>query len=221
MRVTFHRFDAVRIDHFIGFHRSWAIPASAPTAKDGAFIPGPGAEFFEKLFAGLGSLELIAEDLGIVPPEVYALCTRFDIPGIRVIQFGLLGDEGASIYLPHKYPQRCVAYPGTHDNDTSAGWYASVQDPSGRDRVRRYLASDDPGVPWAMVRAVMASPADVVLVPMQDVLGLGTDARMNVPGVALGNWEWRIAEGALNPDLLGHFRTLTRETGRTPAAPPG
>jgi 4-alpha-glucanotransferase len=220
LRVTFERFDAVRIDHFIGFHRSWAIPASAPTAKEGTYNPGPGAEFFERLFAMLGPLELIAEDLGTVPPEVYALLGRFDLPGIRVIQFGLLGDEGASIYLPHKYPRRCVAYPGTHDNDTNAGWYAAVHDAGERDRVRRYLSADDRDVPWAMVRAVMASPADVVIVPVQDVLGLGTETRMNLPGVALGNWEWRIPEGALTPALAARFRALTRESGRLVANQP-
>ncbi len=221
LRITFRRFDAVRIDHFIGFHRSWAIPASSPTAKEGAWAAGPGAEFFEKLHAALGPLELIAEDLGIVPAQVHELRDRLDLPGIRVIQFGLLGDEGASIHLPPKYPRRCVAAPGTHDNDTAAGWYASVQDPAARDRVRRTLSADDRDVPWAMVRAVMASPADVVIVPMQDVLGLGSEARMNVPGVPEGNWDWRIPEGALTPGLLARFRDVTRETGRTPGGRPG
>ena len=216
LRSTFERFDAVRIDHFIGFHRSWSIPASCPTAREGAFRPGPGAEFFEKLFRTLGPLRLIAEDLGVVPPEVNELRDRFDLPGIRVLQFGLNGDPGAELHLPHKYPVRCVAYTGTHDNDTSAGWFASVWDPQARDFARRYIGGERAEIPWDMIRVVSESRADTVIIPAQDLLALGSDARMNRPGVAQGNWDWRLMDGSLGPALAQRLRDLTAATGRLP-----
>jgi 4-alpha-glucanotransferase len=216
LRVTFQRFDAVRIDHFIGFHRSWSIPASCPTAREGAFRPGPGEEFFRKLYATLGPLELIAEDLGVVPPEVEQLRDGFNLPGIRVLQFGLNGDPGADLHLPHKYPVRCVAATGTHDNDTSAGWFNSLWDPKARDFARNYIGGDRAEVPWDMIRVVSESRADTVVVPVQDLLGLGSDARMNRPGVAQGNWDWRLADGALGPSLGQRLRALTEATGRIP-----
>ena len=214
LRVTFQRFDAVRIDHFIGFHRSWSIPASCPTAREGAFRPGPGAEFFHKLFATLGPLELIAEDLGVVPPEVEQLRDGFDLPGIRVLHFGLNGDPGAELHLPHKYPVRCLAATGTHDNDTSAGWFNSLWDPKARDFARAYLGGERAEIPWDMIRVVSESRADTVIVPAQDLLGLGSEARMNRPGIAQGNWDWRLLDGALGPALAHRLRVLTEATGR-------
>jgi 4-alpha-glucanotransferase len=214
LRLTFARFDAVRIDHFIGFHRSWSIPASCPTAREGAFRPGPGAEFFERLLTVMPGAQLIAEDLGVVPPEVNELRDRFELPGIRVLQFGLNGDPGADLHLPHKYPVRCVAATGTHDNDTSAGWFNSLWDPRARDFARNYIGGSRAEIPWDMIRVVSESRADTVVVPVQDLLGLGSDARMNRPGVAQGNWDWRMLDGALGPALAQRFRALTEATGR-------
>jgi len=214
LRVTFERFDAVRIDHFIGFHRSWAIPASCPTAREGTFRPGPGLDFFEKLSNLCGRLELIAEDLGVVPPEVDQLRDALELPGIRVLHFGLGGDPGADLHLPHKYPVRCVAATGTHDNDTSVGWFASLWDPRAREFAKNYLGGPQADIPWDMIRVVLESRANTAVVPAQDLLGLGSEARMNRPGVATGNWEWRLNDGALTPDIAYRLRALTGGSNR-------
>jgi 4-alpha-glucanotransferase len=215
-RTTFARFDAVRIDHFIGFTRVWAVPLGAKNAMHGQWVPGPGRDFFEKLFGALGPLELIAEDLGILTPEVEALRDGFDLPGIRVFQFGRLGDPGAEVHWPHKYPRRCVAATGTHDNDTSKGWIESFWDHQAREAVYRYLGSDGRDLPWDMIRAISGSLADTVIFPVQDVLSLGSEARMNRPGVPEGNWAWRLRAGKLTPSYADRLRSLASATGRLP-----
>jgi 4-alpha-glucanotransferase len=212
-RTTLARFDAVRIDHFIGFHRAWAVPARLPTALRGRWITGCGGEVFERLKRESGSLELIAEDLGVMTPEVEQLRDGFDLPGIRVLQFGF-GWDPAQTHLPHKYPKRSLAATGTHDNDTSRGWYDAIDNVGMKDWVHRYLQTNGQDIHWVMIRAVLHSPADTAIVPVQDLLGLGAEARMNRPGIATGNWVWRMSPGALTPEVLARLRTLTEESGR-------
>jgi 4-alpha-glucanotransferase len=212
-RTTLARFDAVRIDHFIGFHRAWAVPSRLKNALRGRWILAPGAEVLRNLRAESGSLELIAEDLGVMTPEIEHLRDTFELPGIRVLQFGF-GWDPAQTHLPHKYPKRCVAATGTHDNDTSRGWFEKIDHPGTREWVCRYLNTDGREIHWTMIEAVMKSIADTAIIPVQDLLGMGTEARMNRPGVATGNWEWRLTSGELVPDILGRLRALTESTGR-------
>jgi len=214
-RITLARFDAVRIDHFIGFHRAWAVPARLKNALKGRWIEGCGGAVFERLKAAGGPLELIAEDLGVMTPEVEELRDGFDLPGIRVLQFGF-GWDPAQTHLPHKYPERSLAATGTHDNDTSLGWYEAIDHPGTKDWIHRYLKTDGTDIAWVMIRAVLESPAETAIIPAQDLLGLGSEARMNRPGVATGNWGWRMSPGALTPELLQRLGGLTHESGRTP-----
>jgi 4-alpha-glucanotransferase len=174
---------------------------------------GCGGDVFERLKRESGSLELIAEDLGVVTPEVEKLRDGFDLPGIRVLQFGF-GWDPAQTHLPHKFPKRSLAATGTHDNDTSLGWYRAIDNDGTRDWVHRYLQADGRDIPWVMIKAVLNSPADTAVIPVQDLLSLGSEARMNRPGVATGNWSWRMASGALTPDILARLRKLTEESGR-------
>lgn len=215
-RGALARFDAVRIDHFIGFHRAWAVPARLRTALRGRWIPAPGEEIFERLRAEHGSLGLVAEDLGIVTPEVEALRDRFDLPGIRVLQFAFDGTP-ENPHLPHRYPRRVLAATGTHDNDTSRGWFESLESPDLRTRVLEYLGTDGREIHWDMIAAVFRSAADTAIVPAQDLLGLGSEARMNRPGQPSGNWDWRLLPGALTNDLAARLRALTESCGRLPA----
>jgi 4-alpha-glucanotransferase len=223
LRVTFDRVDAARLDHFIGFTRAWEIPARSKTAEGGRWVPGPGVALFEAARAALGPSPLIAEDLGAVTPEVETLRDRLELPGMRVLQFAFGDDPSAPSFLPHNYPRRTVACTGTHDNDTVVGWF---HDPGGRERspeqVARerelalaYLDSDGAEIHWDMLRMVLLSVADTAIVPAQDLLGLGSEARMNRPGVPEGNWSWRLREGALGPELAARLARLCRLYGRT------
>ncbi|HLY12512.1 MAG TPA: 4-alpha-glucanotransferase [Planctomycetota bacterium] len=215
-RTTLAHFDAVRIDHFIGFHRAWAVPGRLKNALHGRWIQGPDGAVFERLKRESGSLELIAEDLGVVTPEVEKLRDGFDLPGIRVLQFGF-GWDPAQTHLPHKYPKRSLAATGTHDNDTSRGWYEAIDHPGTKDWVHRYLKTDGKDIAWVMIQAVLQSPADTAIVPAQDLLNLGSEARMNRPGVATGNWGWRMLPGALTPEILRRLGMLTQESRRARA----
>ena len=212
-RTTLARFDAVRIDHFIGFHRAWAVPSRLKNALHGRWILAPGAEVLRNLRAESGTLELVAEDLGVMTPEVEHLRDTFELPGIRVLQFGF-GWDPAQTHLPHKFPKRCMAATGTHDNDTSRGWFERIEHPGTREWVCRYLQTDGRDIHWTMIQSVMNSPADTVITPVQDLLGLGTEARMNRPGVATGNWEWRLSGGELTTEALDRLRALTEASGR-------
>ncbi len=220
LRGAFARFDAVRLDHFIGFHRCWEVPGDAKNAIEGRWVPGGRAPFFQAVRKKLGEIQIIAEDLGIVTPEVTALREASGFPGMRVLQFAFGDDDGARMYLPHRYPKNCVAYTGTHDNDTTAGWYRAREADGGlhheRNRIQRYLGGPPRDVPWDFIRLVWASPADTVLVPLQDVLGLGSDARMNLPGVADGSWGWRFWDGALTDESARRLRELTWLYDRSP-----
>lgn len=218
------RFEAVRLDHFIGFYNYWEIPADAKTAKAGRWVAGPGEDFFEAVRLALPQLELIAEDLGCVTARVTALRDRFDLPGMRVLQFAFGSDDQAESFLPHNYPRRTVAYSGTHDNDTTRGWYEDPGTAPGarmpqqiekeKHNARVYLHSDGARIHWDMIRCLLRSTADVVVFPAQDLLGLGTEARMNKPGTVEKNWEWRLPR-ELDKRLADKLSRLTEESGRS------
>lgn len=181
--------DIVRVDHFRGFEAYWEIPADEPTAEKGRWVRGPGQDFFDAIQDALGELPIIAEDLGVITPEVEELRDRNGLPGMKVLQFAFAGDA-SDPYLPHNYDKNFVVYTGTHDNDTTNGWYAQAPEAE-RDYVRRYLGRGDENVAWEFIRLAQRSVADLAIFPLQDGLGLGSEARMNTPGQAAGNWTWR------------------------------
>ena len=203
--------DIVRLDHFRGFAGYWEVPAGNLTAEEGRWVPGPGADFFEALRDALGELPIIAEDLGEITPDVFELRDDFNLPGMKILQFAF-SDE-SNPFLPHHYPENCVAYTGTHDNDTVKGWYESAPEHS-RDFARRYMSVDGSDIAWDMIRALWRSKADMVLAQMQDVLNLGPDARMNYPGRLGGNWTWRMKADALTDKLKEQLKTLNEATDR-------
>jgi 4-alpha-glucanotransferase len=188
------------------------VPASATTAKNGRWVPGPGKSLFEALHASLGELPIIAEDLGLITPAVHALRKRFGLPGMRVLQFAF-GGAPEDRFLPHNYRRETVVYTGTHDNDTTRGWYASI-DEKERDFVRRYLARDGSDITWDLIRLAWESVADWAIVPLQDVLDLGSEARMNFPGRAEGNWRWRCTAEQMASPAFERLGTLTELYGR-------
>ena len=206
-------FDLVRIDHFRGFESFWAIPAGSEDARNGRWVKGPGRSFFEALACELGEdMPIIAEDLGIITPEVEELRDAFGLPGMKVLQFAF-EDSSESSYLPFLYDENCVCYTGTHDNDTALGWYLGTTQEC-RDRADRYMNSAGGRISWDFIRTAVASVARYALYPMQDVLGYGGDCRMNVPGKAKGNWEWRCTSQAMAPELADELRRLCRIYGR-------
>jgi 4-alpha-glucanotransferase len=206
--------DLVRIDHFRGFEAYWEIPAPEETALNGRWVNGPGQPLFREVERRLGELPVIAEDLGLITTEVEALRDALDYPGMRVLQFAFDGDA-RNPHLPENHPANSVAYTGTHDNDTALGWWrgASTEE---RERASDALPEDLEEVHWALIEAVFRSPARLAVVPLQDVLGLGSDARMNTPGTAASNWTWRFRAGALTEEARERLRELTRRTGRLP-----
>lgn len=221
-RSMLARFDAVRVDHFIGFHRYWAIPASSPTAIEGHYEPGPGAALFDALARSLGEVPIIAEDLGVVTPEVTQLRLRFGFPGMQVLQFSLSPDPSARGNLPHAAHASTVVYTGTHDNDTTRGWFDDLVLRAKKDGaaaqelafVKRYLPTDGTDIAWDMLRLAFRSHAATAIVPVQDLLGLPTEARMNVPGKTDGNWGFRVNAGALDAPLAARLRELTETYAR-------
>ena len=212
IRSTLEFFDFVRIDHFRGFEAYWEIPADEPTAVHGRWVEGPGQPFFDAVKEALGDLPIIAEDLGVITPEVEVLRDENNLPGMKVLQFAF-ADGAADPYLPHNYPHHCVVYTGTHDNDTTRGWYETAPEKE-QDMVRRYLARDGSNAAWSLVRLAFSSVADFAVVPLQDVLGLGSDARMNTPGAAAGNWGWRYTPEQLAPWVAPSLREMTELYGR-------
>jgi 4-alpha-glucanotransferase len=211
-------YDWVRLDHFRGFEAYWEVPGDAPTAVSGRWVAGPGAAFFAEMTARLGPLPLVAEDLGVITPAVEALRDQFGYPGMRVLQFAFGDDPKAADYRPHRYISRCVVYTGTHDNDTTAGWFhsqpgrgstrAAEQIARERQLVLRYLGTDGREVHWDFIRLAMASVARWAIFPMQDVLGLGSQARMNLPGTLAGNWRWRLRPGQFDAEHERRLREL-------------
>ncbi|MDP1901940.1 MAG: 4-alpha-glucanotransferase [Rubrivivax sp.] len=212
VRRTFELVDIVRIDHFRGFAAHWEIPASEPTAVHGTWVPGPGEALFKAIAKALGPMPIIAEDLGVITPDVDALRKKFAFPGMRILQFAFAGDA-TDRFLPHNYEPDTVVYAGTHDNDTVAGWWASATDHE-RHFARGYLATDGHDMPWTMIRAAMASVADTAVHPMQDVLALPTECRMNYPGQASGWWSWRFQWNQIQPWHAGRLAELGRLYGR-------
>jgi 4-alpha-glucanotransferase len=214
IRRTFELVDVVRIDHFRGFAGYWEIPASEATAVKGRWLPGPGDALFKAIAKALGPLPIIAEDLGVITPDVVTLRRKFAFPGMRILQFAFDGGSG-NAYLPHNHDVDSVVYTGTHDNDTTIGWWASLTDAQ-RARVRDYLGSDGNEIHWDLIRAASASVADTVVHPMQDVLGLGGEHRMNLPGKGEGYWEWRFDWSQVRPEhaqRLAHLTRLFRRDG--------
>jgi len=206
--------DLVRIDHFRGFEACWVIPAEEKTAINGRWESVPGADLFQALTDALGKAPIVAEDLGVITPEVEALRDRFGFPGMKILQFAF--DAGAgNPYLPHNFLRNCVVYSGTHDNDTTVGWWKSLSRQE-RDGVQAYLGSGDREIWWEMIRLAMASVADLCIFPLQDVLGLGSEARLNTPGRPDGNWSWRYPSRALTPELQHRLAELCRIYGRHP-----
>jgi 4-alpha-glucanotransferase len=211
LRAALSLMDRVRLDHFRGFEAYWEVPANSATAESGRWVKGPGSHFFEGVKTALGGLPLIAEDLGLITPEVEALREEWGMPGMCVLQFAF-GDGPKNRYLPHHYERNTVAYTGTHDNDTTHGWYATLPE-SQKEFLHRYVVRGD-DIAWDLVRLAWSSVADYALAPLQDVLSLGTDSRMNMPGRASGNWSWRLTpEMPLQP-ALDRLRDLTEVYGR-------
>jgi len=211
--------DYIRLDHFRGFDQFWEIPASDATAVNGRWVDGPRDDFFHNIKKALGGLPFFAEDLGHITPEVHALRERLQIPGMAVLQFGF-GNEGAHMYLPHRCAANKVIYTGTHDNDTTLGWWNSGAAPHERRNAEAYVGRCDDGIAWAFIRAAQASGASLCIIPLQDVLGLGSEARMNTPSLHGGNWKWRHAPGSLTAELAAKLACLAEITDRVPQPVP-
>lgn len=217
-RAALQLYDAIRIDHFRGFEAYWEIPGNETTAINGRWIKGPGADFFEVLERELGDLPIIAENLGVITPEVEVIRHRFGFPGMAILQFAFGKDPQGPSFRPHNYERELAVYTGTHDNDTTVGWWNSTgagdstrtPDDVAKEHAfaRAYLNLKEESIHWVMIRTILSSIADLAIVPLQDVLGLGSQARMNLPGTAKGNWRWRFRADELMPDLARRLREM-------------
>jgi 4-alpha-glucanotransferase len=216
LRHSLKMYDSIRLDHFRGFESYWEVPASAETAVDGRWVKGPGAAMFLSARHQLGQLPIVAEDLGMISDEVHQLREDLDFPGMRVYQFGF-DDEGGRYHRPESYPENCVAYTGTHDNDTLVGWLNSRSSrfKSGEDILDEYLDPSAPDAYWQAVSDVVGSSANTIILPLQDLLGLDSSARMNVPGQADDNWGWRIERHQMTGEVAARFKQLLQRCGRT------
>jgi 4-alpha-glucanotransferase len=223
LRVVLSRFDAVRLDHFIGFRHYWEVPAGATTAEHGRYVRVPAEEFFQALKANLSTLPFLAEDLGVVTQEIHQLRLAWGLPGMRILQFAF-DDPRGSDYLPHRFERNTVVYTGTHDNDTLIGWLSppsgnavrmSKQQRAVRERALAYVGDCAKDVHWSFIRLALQSVADTAIFPLQDILGLGSNARMNTPATMAGNWTWRMAKGALTDVLANRLRGLCERYERT------
>jgi 4-alpha-glucanotransferase len=225
-RAVLDMVDLVRLDHFRGFEAYWEVPFPATTAEHGRWVKGPGSSLFHAAEARLGELPLVAENLGVITPEVEAIRHEFGFPGMSILQFAFGNDPQGPSFRPHNYPREIVAYTGTHDCDTAMGWWTgggkgdstrTAEDiQREREVARRYLNTDGAGMNWVMIRALLASVADTVLVPLQDVFGLGNEARMNLPATASGNWRWRFTRDMLTDDAAHRLRELVELYDRKP-----
>jgi 4-alpha-glucanotransferase len=223
LRAILQTVDIARIDHFRGFAACWEIPGGDTTAERGRWVEVPGKELFSSIRKALGELPIIAEDLGVITPDVERLRDSFGLPGMRILQFAFSSDT-SNIDLPHNYHRNVVVYTGTHDNDTTVGWFNSVagagstrtaaQIATERNLCLKYLHTEGAEIHWDFIRAVLASVADTAIVPLQDLLGLGNEARMNLPNSTQGNWMWRFADGGLTDEHGERLRDLTETYGR-------
>ncbi len=223
--ATLELVDVIRLDHFRGFQAYWEVPAEYETAQHGRWVPGPRAALFDAVEAHLGRVPMIVEDLGEITPDVIELRERLGFPGMKVLQFAFGEDArgvptGRNPYLPHNYAREFVVYTGTHDNDTTVSWFASLATAE-RQAILRYLGGDGREIAWDLIRLAFQSVADWAIVPLQDVLSLGAEARMNVPGRPTGNWGWRYTEGALTPAYAERLADLTAACARWPRGPDG
>lgn len=217
-RAALNLYDAVRIDHFRGFEAYWEIPGHETTALNGRWVKGPGAELFAALEREFRDLPIIAENLGVITPEVESIRKQFDFPGMAILQFAFGKDPQGPSFRPHNYSRELAAYTGTHDNDTTVGWWNSsgagdstrTPEDVAKERAfaQAYLNLREEPIHWAMIRAILGSIADLAIIPLQDVLGLGTEARMNLPGTSKGNWRWRFRTGALTRELADRLHEL-------------
>ena len=212
IRTSLILFDLVRIDHFRGFAGYWAVPAGEETAINGAWKDAPGMALFESIRRHMGELPIIAEDLGVITPDVAALRDSFQLPGMKILQFAFDSAE-ENDFIPHTYHKNCLVYTGSHDNDTTKGWYKSAK-PADKKYCLAYTKGTARTIHWDLIRTAWSSVANTAIAPMQDVLGLPTDARMNLPGNAAGNWQWRLKAEALTDDLAEKLAALTRLYGR-------
>lgn len=218
MRSALRLYDFIRIDHFRGFEAYWEVPASETTAINGRWVKGPGAELFSVLRRELGDLPIIAENLGVITPEVEAIRHEFGLPGMAILQFAFGKDPQAPTFKPHNYVHDLVAYTGTHDNDTVVGWWSSsgagdsTRTPEDVAKehayARAYLNFKDDPIHWVLIRGIMASVANTAIAPMQDILGLGSEARMNLPGMASGYWKWRMKPGAASDEIARKLKDV-------------
>lgn len=206
------RVDLLRIDHFRALAAHWAVPAGAPDARGGQWHLTPGEDLLRLLMDELGDLPIVAEDLGVITDDVVALRKGFGLPGMRVLQFAFSG-EGDNPHLPHMHEHDSVVYTGTHDNDTTLGWYRSLDEETRR-RVDSLLGAAPAAMPEALIREALGSVGQLAIIPVQDLLGLGPEARLNTPGTVDGNWRWHLTPGALTPQLARHFAQLNRMYGR-------
>lgn len=218
VRSELSLYDLIRLDHFRGFRACWGVPAGEKTAVNGRWIEGPGEALFDALGDALGELPIVVEDLGVITPDVEHLREALAFPGMKILQFAFDSGPG-NPYLPHNHERNSVVYTGTHDNDTTLGWFSSLN-ASDRKRVLRYLGSSGEDIARDLVRAAFSSVADTAVIPLQDVLGLGNEARMNLPGTSGGNWSWRFQAGGLNATLARRLRELSELYGRAPRPEP-
>jgi len=206
-KQTFKTVDIVRLDHFRGFEAYWEIPAGEPTAVNGHWVKGPGKGFFHTVKDALGELPIIAEDLGFITPEVRELRDAFDLPGMNILQFAFAADA-RNPYLPHNYGRNVVVYTGTHDNDTTLGWYKSLGENDEKAFTKTYIGPTSESINWALARLAYRSIADTAVIPLQDVLGLGSEARMNTPGKSSGNWSWRFRMDDIKPEHIWKLKEM-------------
>ncbi len=206
-RRTFSLTGMVRVDHFRAFEDGWQVPADETTAINGMWVPGPGSELFSEVRRALGKLPIVVEDLGMITDDVHELRRTLGYPGMKVLQFAF-GDDNRNPYLPHNFEANTVVYTGTHDNNTTVGWYEGLED-SIRERVIKYAGGCNEGVNWALIRLAYLSVASTAIVPAQDLVGLGADSRMNTPGTVENNWAWRMKAGSLSDDIALRLRDLT------------
>jgi 4-alpha-glucanotransferase len=215
IKSTLKLADLIRMDHFRGFSGYWEVPAGMPTAEKGRWVKVDGEKFFAKVKEELGELPFIAEDLGEISQDVVDLRDSLDLPGMRILQFAF-GDDARNLFLPHNYVHNCIAYTGTHDNDTSIGWYQTANEKE-KDLARKYLSTNGLDIAWRMVNCVFSSVAVFALAPLQDILQQGKEARMNFPGKSAGNWKYQFASNDLTPDLAIRIRQLNIQYNRIPA----